>query len=143
MKIFAWSSDDASKDKHYEEYQAFVLETYYSLIQKRKDIPVSFVWNMFDFSCYRNEGGIPRRNTKGLVCYDHTTKKDAFYFYKANWNQQDKFVYLTSKRYTERDTKYQQIKVYSNCEGVELFVNGQSVWKKEENSSQVYLYGMT
>ena len=72
---FSWSSDDASKDKHYEEYQAFVLETYYSLIQKRKDIPVSFVWNMFDFSCYRNEGGIPRRNTKGLVCYDHTTKK--------------------------------------------------------------------
>ena len=137
---FSWSSDDASKDKHYEEYQAFVLETYYSLIQKRKDIPVSFVWNMFDFSCYRNEGGIPRRNTKGLVCYDHTTKKDAFYFYKANWNQQDKFVYLTSKRYTERDTKYQQIKVYSNCEGVELFVNGQSVGKGRKQQSGVFVW---
>ena len=137
---FSWSSDDASKDKHYEEYQSFVLETYYSLIQKRKDIPVSFVWNMFDFSCYRNEGGIPRRNTKGLVCYDHTTKKDAFYFYKANWNQQDKFVYLTSKRYTERDTKYQQIKVYSNCEGVELFVNGQSVGKGRKQQSGVFVW---
>ena len=45
---FSWSSDDASKDKHYEEYQAFVLETYYSLIQKRKDIPVSTQGKILD-----------------------------------------------------------------------------------------------
>ena len=51
-----------------------------------------------------------------------------------------KFVYLTSKRYTERDTKYQQIKVYSNCEGVELFVNGQSVGKGRKQQSGVFVW---
>lgn len=124
---FSWSADDASGEEHYEEYQSYLLETYYAFLQQRNDVPVSFIWNMFDFSCYRNEGGLPRTNTKGLVCYDHMTRKDAYYFYKANWNKEDKFVYLTSKRYTERTNKVQQIKVYSNCENVELFVNNKSV----------------
>ena len=34
----------------------------------------------------RHEGGIPGRNDKGLVTYDRKVKKDAFYYYKANWN---------------------------------------------------------
>lgn len=137
---FSWKDSDASGDVHYEEYQSYILETYYKLIQDRGDIPLSFVWNMFDFSCYRNEGGIPRTNTKGLVCYDHQTKKDAFYFYKANWNQNDKFVYLTSRRYTERSKKKEQIKVYSNCERVELYVNNRSVGYGEKQQSGVFVW---
>lgn len=137
---FSWSGKDASGDKHYEEYQSYLLETYYKMIQDRGDIPVSFVWNMFDFSCYRNEGGLPRTNTKGLVCYDHGTKKDAFYFYKANWNQKDKFVYLTSRRYTERKKRIEQLKVYSNCDKVELFVNNKSVGYGEKQQSGVFVW---
>ena len=41
---------------------------------------------MFDFaSDGRNEGGQPGSNDKGLVTHDRATRKDAFYFYKANW----------------------------------------------------------
>ena len=137
---FSWKADDANGDTHYEEYQSYLLEVYWKFIQERDDIPLSFVWNMFDFSCYRNEGGVPRTNTKGLVCYDHTTKKDAFYFYKANWNQKDKFVYLTSKGYTERESSVQPIKVYSNCDNVELFVNGESVGKGKKQQSGVFVW---
>ena len=137
---FSWDKSDEFKEYHYEEWQSFVLETNYAFIQSRNDIPVSFVWNMFDFSCYRNEGGIPRRNTKGLVCYDHETKKDVFYFYKANWNQNDKFVHLTSKRYTDRDSKNQQIKAYSNCKSVELFVNNKSVGMGRKQQSGVFVW---
>lgn len=137
---FSWDKSDESKEYHYEEWQSFVMETNYNFIQSRDDIPISFVWNMFDFSCYRNEGGIARRNTKGLVCYDHATKKDAYYFYKANWNSEDKFVYLTSKRYIERDSKNQQIKVYSNCENVELFVNGISIGEGRKQQSGVFVW---
>lgn len=137
---FSWTDSDASGDIHYEEYQSYILETYYKLIQDRGDIPLSFVWNMFDFSCYRNEGGVPRTNTKGLVCYDHQTKKDAFYFYKANWNQDDKFVYLTSRRYTERNKKKEQIKVYSNCDRVELYVNNKSAGYGEKQQSGVFVW---
>lgn len=79
---FSWNSGDQYGSNHYEEYQSYILETYYDFIQQRNDIPMSFVWNMFDFSCYRNEGGLPRTNTKGLVCYDHSTKRMLSIFIK-------------------------------------------------------------
>ncbi len=136
---FSWDGN-ASGDKHYEEYQSFVLEAYLDMIQGRDDIPASFVWNMFDFSCYRNEGGMTRTNTKGLVCYDHATKKDAYYLFKANWNQNDKFVWLTGKRFTQRSQTVQDIKAYSNCEKVELFVNGKSAGYGKKQQSGVFVW---
>ena len=42
---------------------------------------------MFDFgSGIRNEGDLRGVNTKGLVTFDRQTRKDPFYFYKANWS---------------------------------------------------------
>lgn len=106
-----------------EEAQAFTHEVYWPFIQQCDDVALSFVWNMFDFSCYRNEAGLSGINTKGMICYDHTTKKDAFYYYKSVWNDADKFVHLTSKRFTDRPSAKQQIKAYSNCDQVELYLN--------------------
>ena len=41
----------------------------------------------FDFgAAHRTEGDRPGINDKGLVTHDRKVKKDAFYFYKANWN---------------------------------------------------------
>lgn len=137
---FSWKGSDESGAVHYEEYQSYLVEIYYKLIQDRGDIPLSFVWNMFDFSCYRNEGSVPRTNTKGLICYDHETKKDAFYFYKANWNKTEKFVYLTSKRYSERKKRTDEIKAYSNCDKVELFVNNKSIGYGEKQQSGVFVW---
>lgn len=120
------TSNDASYMSFSEEYQTFMHEAYWDFITGSDNIAASFVWNMFEFSCYRSEADTPRLNNKGIVCYDHTTKKDAYYFYRAVWNKSDKFVHLTSKRFTERNKSKQQIKAYSNCEQVELFVNGES-----------------
>ena len=137
---FSWKGLDETGAVHYEEYQSYLMEIYYKLIQNRGDIPLSFVWNMFDFSCYRNEGSIPRTNTKGIICYDHETKKDAFYFYKANRNKTEKFVYLTSKRYNERKKRTNEIKAYSNCDKVELFVNNKSIGYGKKQQSGVFVW---
>ena len=81
---------------------------------------------MFDFaSASRNEGDAPGRNDKGLVTYDRNVRKDAFFFYKANWTTEP-MVYITSRRYLERTDPTTDIKVYSTCESVELTVNGKS-----------------
>jgi len=74
---------------HPEEWQSLFHETYWKAMKTRKYLWGKFVWNMFDFaSDGRNEGDTPGRNDKGLVTYDRATRKDAFYWYKANWSSQ-------------------------------------------------------
>ena len=82
---------------------------------------------MFDFaSDGRSEGDTLGRNDKGLVTYDRKTRKDAFYWYKANWTTAP-FVYITSRRFTPRTTASVSVKVYSNTSPVTLTVNGTTV----------------
>ena len=84
----------------------------------------SFVWNMFDFaSDGRKEGDHPGRNDKGLVTYDRKVKKDAFYWFKANWSPEP-FVHVTGRRFSPRPKGPTDIKVYSNAAKVRLRVGG-------------------
>jgi hypothetical protein len=84
------------------------------------------IWNGFDFgSDGRNEGDRAGINDKGMVLRDRTVKKDAFYWYKANWSSTPT-VYITSRRFTPRVAQPTYVKVYSNCDEVELFINNVS-----------------
>jgi hypothetical protein len=95
------------------------------------------IWNMFDFaSDGRNEGDTPGRNDKGLVTYDRRTRKDAFYWYKANWTT-DPVLYITSRRYVKRPTNTVEVKVYSNLDEVRLTVNGVS-WGTVRSSDHIF-----
>jgi beta-galactosidase len=68
-------------------------------------------------------GGV---NTKGLVTFDRKTRKDVFYFYKANWSAEP-VTYIASRRYTERAYSVVDTTVYSNADSVTLKVNGNVV----------------
>jgi len=46
-------------------------------------------------------------------------------------------VYLTSRRATARKEPITEIKAYSNCPEVELFVNGTSVGKAQPNGFKI------
>ncbi len=108
-----------------EEYQNYLHESAWSIISERPWLWATHVWNMFDFGVSgKNEASTPGINTKGLVSHDRQTKKDAFYFYKAQWNKEDQFVHITSKRFSEREDSTTPVKVYSNLEEVTLTVNG-------------------
>ena len=75
-------------------------DSYWGSIQSRSWIWGSFIWNMFDFAADgRNEGETAGRNDKGMMSYDRQTKKDAFYYYKANWSSQQ-VLWIASKRFT-------------------------------------------
>ncbi|MDB5327633.1 MAG: putative glycosyl hydrolase [Phycisphaerales bacterium] len=112
---------------HPEEYQAIVHEQAYRAMTARPEIWGTFVWVMFDFSAdYRHEGDTLGRNDKGLVTFDRAVRKDAFYFYQANWSKTP-FVHITSKRYQPHPAGPMDIKIYSNCDSVELMVNGKSL----------------
>ena len=79
---------------------------------------------MFDFrSARRHEGGLVGVNDKGLVTEDRKIKKDAYFFYQANWSDKP-MVHLASSRLTPRRELATPIEVFSNCDNVELSVNG-------------------
>ena len=117
------SSDPKIKD-YSEEYHALYHETVWKIFEKRPFLWATYAWNMFDFGAnIRDEGGVKGRNNKGLITYDRKIKKDAFYLYKAHWSD-EKFVHITGKRFVDRTDDTITIKVYSNCNEVNLSVNG-------------------
>jgi len=125
---------------HPEEWQAEVHEAAWAAMKQRPFVWGTFVWNMFDFAVStRHEGGIPGRNDKGLVTYDRKIKKDAFYFYKANWSDEP-VLYITSRRFIERTNAVTDVKIYSNAGKVELLLNGKSVGKRDDGTNGVFLW---
>ncbi|MBP5259361.1 MAG: hypothetical protein J6Z12_01830 [Paludibacteraceae bacterium] len=113
---------------HPEEYQSHFHESYWKMIKDRPFIWSSSVWAGFDFAVdSRNEGGVPGRNDKGLASFDRQTRKDAFYWYKANWNKEEDFVYITSRRYTQRSQQTTNLRIYANLPRVTVYLNGKKV----------------
>ncbi len=109
---------------HPEEYQNLVHEAYWEALRTRPYVWCKFIWCLHDFaSDGRNEGDHPGRNDKGLVTYDRKVRKDAFYYYKANWSAAP-VVHVASSRFTERTKAATEVKVYSNAPEVSLRVNG-------------------
>lgn len=111
---------------HPEQWQSYLHEQYWRVISTKNYFWGTFVGAMFDFgSASRREGTRAGINDHGLVTFDRTVKKDAYYFYKANWNKDERFVYLASRRFVERSTPVQTFTVYSPCEMVQLIINGE------------------
>ncbi len=111
-----------------EGYQALYHEQLWQQIEERPWLWATYVWNLFDFGADgRDEGGKHGQNQKGLVTFDRSIKKDAFYFYKAAWNRAEPFVHLCGRRYTDRTEDVAEIKVYSNQPEVTLYMDGKAV----------------
>lgn len=128
--IIEYHSTEPKVRDYSEEYHTFYHETVWKIFEKRPFLWGTYVWNMFDFgSAIRDEGGVQGRNNKGLVTYDRKIKKDAFYLYKAHWSD-EKFVHITSKRFVDRADDTIMVKIYSNCNQVTLFVNGEEITSK-------------
>jgi beta-galactosidase len=112
---------------HPEEYQSLFHEAYWIALKARPFVWEKTIWNMFDFAADgRNEGDTPGRNDKGMITYDRQTRKDVFYFYKANWSA-DPVLYITSRRFTNRQANTIPVKIYANMDSVTLKVNGVTI----------------
>jgi beta-galactosidase len=109
---------------HPEEYQNWYHENSWATLEPRKYLWGVFIWNLFDFSSdSRQEGDLTDINEKGLVSYDRQTRKDAYYFYRANWSTQPT-LHLVGRRYADRAYAVTDIKAYSNAAQARLALNG-------------------
>ncbi|WP_234439972.1 carbohydrate-binding protein [Streptomyces bicolor] len=128
---------------HPEEYQSLFHEAAWKQLTDRPYIWGSFVWSMFDFaSDGRNEGDQPGINDKGLVTRDRATRKDAFYWFKANWASTPT-LYITSRRWTHRTVASTEIKVYSNASTVTATLNGDSLGDPSSSADRIFKWPVT
>lgn len=112
---------------HPENWQTHYHMANWREIAARPFVWGSFIWNLFDFgAAHRHEGDRVGINDKGLVSFDRRTRKDAFYFYKANWNKEIPLLYLAERRCTRRTRPVQTFMAFTNQPEAELFVNGTS-----------------
>lgn len=130
----------ANSNWHPEQYQTQHHEIQFTVLKNTPAVWGTYVWNMFDFaSVWRNEGDRPGINDKGLVTHDRKTRKDAFYFYKANLSKEP-VLYITSRRHTRREQKSTPIKIYSNHGAVTLTINGKVIGTQKPSDMRIALW---
>ncbi len=136
----------ANPDFMPEEYASYGHEKFYGIIKDQDYIFGTWIWNMFDFANLgRKEGDYLNQglslNNKGLVSFDRSIKKDAFYFYKVQWNPEPT-LFITSKRYTERSYPVTNVKVYSNVQKnlITLTNNGKNIGSPKNCLSGVCIW---
>ena len=128
--IVKWHSATPMNHDYTEEYANYYHHEMLKTFAQRPYLWSTHVWNMFDFAAdARNESGIQGRNDKGLVTYDRSLKKDAFFIYKAYWTSEP-MVYIAGRRWVDRAPEERNITVYTNCDKVTLSVNGVEVETK-------------
>jgi beta-galactosidase len=110
-----------------EEYESYIHEQNWSTMRDKPYLWGTFLWNSFDFATTtRSEGNSQDINTKGIVTFDHKHRKDAYFFYKANWTAKPT-VHINSSLYTERAYRIADLRVYSNAPKTSLSVNGKLI----------------
>ena len=87
----------------------------------------TFVWVAFDLaSDGRHEGDRPGINDKGLISYDRAVRKDAYYYYQANWSDRP-MLHVADRRLQVRTEASVPVLAFSNAARASLTVNGQSM----------------
>ncbi|NDV59062.1 glycoside hydrolase family 2 protein [Bacteroides sp. 519] len=113
-------------------------EIHWGVISQHPYLIGSYIWNTFDFATpATTQGGVEARNMKGLVTFDRKTKKDPYYWYKANWSKEP-VLYLTQRRATQRENKVTPVTVYSNMGTPKLYVNGVEVTNVTQGTTHVH-----
>ena len=101
-------------------------------------------WPFKDFSTpIRPENPVPYMNQKGVIERDFTPK-ESYYVFQAWWTSKP-MIHIYGHTWPVRwgeDGEQKDIKVYSNCDEVELFLNGESKGKKKRDISKFPAAGL-
>lgn len=113
------------------EYHQLYAEHYLKTIEHEPYIVGATYWNFIDFGSAQRDESMPRINNKGLV-YADRTPKDVYYLFKAYFREDVPVLHIASHDWVNRTGKsLQSLKVYSNLDEVELFLDGKSMNVKQ------------
>lgn len=132
---------DKSVDFSLDFHQYYLNE-----IRKRPFVSAGLIWNLADFNSEQREETMPHINNKGLLTTDRKPK-DVYYYYQSqllktpflkisNWRNRTGNVNTTTQKST------QAVDVFSNADEVELFVNNNSVGKKQKETGTRFTWNV-
>ncbi len=126
----------ASKDGDWSEsYMANLFDWHLMVQEQMTNLTGAAQWIFKDFATpLRPENPVPRVNQKGVVERDGTPK-DGYYIFQSYWAEKPMiriFGHAWETRWGNVDES-KEIKVFSNCREVELFVNGISAGVRQRN----------
>lgn len=135
-----------SKDGDWSESYMVNLFDWHLHEQERMDgLTGAAAWIFKDFSTpLRPENPVPRVNQKGVVTRDGTPK-ESYYVFQSYWAEKPMVHILGHGWRTRwgRGDERKEIRVYSNCEAVELFVNGESAGTRTRDIAKYPAAGLS
>ncbi|MGA7158904.1 MAG: glycoside hydrolase family 2 TIM barrel-domain containing protein [Acidobacteriaceae bacterium] len=134
-----------SSDGDWSESYACDLFDWYLKTQETLDwFTGSAQWLFKDFaSPLRGDNDIPHINQKGVVERD-MKKKESFFVFQSYWTEEP-MVHIYGHTWPVRWGKpgeERAVKVYSNCERAELFLNGKSMGERQRDSQNFPAAGL-
>lgn len=134
-----------SSDGDWSESYACNLFDWYLKTQEKLDwLTGSAQWIFKDFaSPLRGDNDIPHINQKGVVERD-LTKKESYFVFQSYWADKP-MVHIYGHSWPIRSGnagEQRLVKVYSNCDRAELFLNGKSLGAKQRNSQDFPAAGL-
>lgn len=116
------------------EYQQMYHESSFKQLLERDYLAGAVIWIQFDFGSDYRQDSKPAINQKGIYYFDRTPK-DISYYYKAALTKEP-FIHIAVNDWRNRSNdKIQPIKIYSNINHVELFVNDKSYGRKKTTNN--------
>jgi len=108
-------------------------EDYLRQVNLRPWIAGSTVWHQFDYDGEEYDPVIPHLVTFGMADA-WRIPKDVFYFYQSQWSARPVNHICGHWTWPGEEGKTRAVKVYSNLQEVELFVNGRSLGVKQRGN---------
>ncbi len=141
------SGGDARVSKDGDWSESYICNLFDWHLKEQETMPWltgSAFWVFKDFSTpLRPDNPIPYMNQKGVVERD-MTKKESYYVFQSYWTTKP-MVHIYGHTWPVRwgsEEEQKVIKVYSNCEAAELFLNGKSCGIKKRNSQDFPAAGL-
>ncbi|MDR2915645.1 MAG: glycoside hydrolase family 2 protein [Tannerella sp.] len=128
----------ASKDGEWSEsYICNLIDWHLKEQETMSWLTGAAYWPFKDFSTpVRPENPVPYMNQKGVVERD-LTPKESYYVFQSWWTKKP-MAHIYGHTWLVRwgdEGEQKEIKVYSNCDEVELFLNGESKGKKKRDKT--------
>ncbi len=109
---------------------AYTAEKWWSFFAARPWLSGGFAWTGFDYRGEPTPYGWPCINSHFGILDTCGFPKDNFYYYQAWWSDRSVLHLLPHWNWPGKEGQDIDVRCFSNCQEVEIFLNGQSLGRK-------------